>query len=110
MALWQQATSGALAALFRGAFLHRRVRAALRGPHRAAPTPRGPPSGGRNILFITSEDDRLVLPEESEQLYAHAKEPKKLVVLKGYGHYEVYSEPAFSEVMAATLEWYGEYL
>ena len=64
----------------------------------------------RPILFITSEDDRLVLPEESEQLYAHAKEPKKLVVLKGYGHYEVYTEPAFSEVMAATLEWYGEYL
>jgi dipeptidyl aminopeptidase/acylaminoacyl peptidase len=64
----------------------------------------------RPILFITSEDDRLVLPEESEQLYAHAKEPKKLVVLKGYGHYEVYSEPAFSEVMAETLEWYGKYL
>ena len=64
----------------------------------------------RPILFITSKDDRLVLPEESEQLYAHAKEPKKLVVLKGYGHYEVYTEPAFSEVMAATLEWYGEYL
>ncbi|MBQ10517.1 MAG: alpha/beta hydrolase [Planctomyces sp.] len=64
----------------------------------------------RPILFITSEDDRLVLPEESEQLYAHAKEPKKLVVLKGYGHYEVYTEPAFSEVMAETLEWYGEYL
>jgi hypothetical protein len=64
----------------------------------------------RPILFITSEDDRLVLPEESEQLYAHAGEPKKLVVLKGYGHYEVYSEPAFSEVMVETLEWYGEYL
>ena len=64
----------------------------------------------RPILFITSEDDRLVLPEESEQLYAHAGEPKKLVVLKGYGHYEVYSEPAFSEVMGETLEWYGGYL
>ena len=64
----------------------------------------------RPILFITSDDDRLVLPEESEQLYAHAKEPKKLVVLKGYGHYEVYLEPAFSEVMAATLDWYQEYL
>jgi len=64
----------------------------------------------RPILFITSEDDRLVLPEESEQLYAHAGEPKKLVVLKGYGHYEVYSEPAFNEVMGETLEWYGEYL
>ena len=64
----------------------------------------------RPILFITTDDDRLVLPEESEQLFAHAKEPKKLVVLKGYGHYEVYSQPAFSEVMSATLDWYREYL
>ena len=64
----------------------------------------------RPILFITSDNDRLVLPEESEQLYAHAKEPKKLVVLKGYGHYEVYSEPAFSEVMAVTLAWFAQYL
>ncbi len=64
----------------------------------------------RPILFITSDNDRLVLPEESEQLYANAKEPKKLVVLKGYGHYEVYAEPAFSEVMAATLDWYRQYL
>ena len=64
----------------------------------------------RPILFITSDNDRLVLPEESEQLYAHAKEPKKLVVLKGYGHYEVYQEPAFSEVMAATLDWYQEHM
>ena len=64
----------------------------------------------RPILFITSDNDRLVLPEESEQLYAHAKEPKKLVVLKDCGHYEVYAEPAFSEVMAATLEWYAQYL
>ena len=52
----------------------------------------------------------MVVREESEQLYAHAGEPKKLVVLKGYGHYEVYTEPAFSEVMSATLDWYGEYL
>ncbi len=64
----------------------------------------------RPILFITSDNDRLVLPEESEQLYAHAGEPKKLVVLRGYGHYEVYAEPAFSEVMGATLDWYQKYL
>ena len=64
----------------------------------------------RPILFITSDNDRLVLPEESEQLYAHAREPKKLVVLKGYGHYEVYNKPAFTEVMTATLDWYTQYL
>lgn len=64
----------------------------------------------RPILFITTDDDRLVPPEESAALYARAGEPKKLVVLKGYGHYEVYAEPAFGEVMAATLAWYRQYL
>jgi len=47
---------------------------------------------------------------ESEHLYTRAGEPKKLVVLQGYGHYEVYVEPAFSEVMGATLDWYRAYL
>ena len=37
-------------------------------------------------------------------------EPKKLVVLEGYGHYEVYAEPAFSEVMRETLAWFREHL
>ena len=64
----------------------------------------------RPILFITSDNDRLVLQEESEQLYAHAKEPKKLVVLKGVGHYEVYTEPAFTQVMTETLAWFREHL
>ena len=64
----------------------------------------------RPILFITTDNDRLVPPEESKHLYAQAGEPKKLVVLQGYGHYEVYVEPAFSEVMAATLDWYRTYL
>ena len=64
----------------------------------------------RPILFITSDDDRLVPPEESEQLYANAGEPKKLVTLKGPGHYEVYAEPAFSQVMKHTLDWYQQYL
>jgi pimeloyl-ACP methyl ester carboxylesterase len=64
----------------------------------------------RPVLFITTDNDRLVPPDESEQLYARAGEPKKLVVLRGYGHYEVYSEPAFGEVMRATLDWYGRYV
>lgn len=64
----------------------------------------------RPVLFITTDNDRLVPPEESAQLYARAGEPKKLVVLKGYGHYEVYTEPAFSEVMQAALAWYRQYL
>ena len=64
----------------------------------------------RPVLFITSDDDRLVPPEESEQLYANAGEPKKLVMLRGVGHYQVYEVPAFSEVMRHTLDWYREHL
>jgi uncharacterized protein len=64
----------------------------------------------RPVLFITTDDDRLVPPEESFRLYERAGEPKKLVVLRGYGHYEVYLEPAFHEVMQATVAWYRQHL
>ena len=64
----------------------------------------------RAVMFITSDQDRLVPPEESMHLYERAGEPRKLVTLKGYGHYEVYSEPAFSEVMRETIAWYQRYV
>jgi uncharacterized protein len=64
----------------------------------------------RPILFITTDDDRLVPPEESEVLFAKAGEPKKLVTLRGFGHYEVYVEPAFSQVMTETKAWFGQHL
>jgi len=64
----------------------------------------------RPVLFVTTDDDRLVPPEESVEMYTRAGEPKKLVVLRGYGHYEVYAEPAFSEVMQAALAWYRQHL
>jgi len=64
----------------------------------------------RPVLFITSDDDRLVPPEESEALYAKAGEPKKLIVLKGWGHYEVYAGEAFRQVIAPTIAWYQQHL
>ena len=42
-------------------------------------------------------------------MYERAGEPKKLVVLKGFGHYEVYGT-AFPQVMDETLAWYGTHL
>ena len=64
----------------------------------------------RPVLFITCDDDRLVPPDESESLYAKAKEPKKLITLKGWGHYEVYTGEAFRQVIEPTLDWYQTYL
>jgi uncharacterized protein len=64
----------------------------------------------RAALFITSDADELVLPEESERMHERAGQPKKLVVLKGYGHYQVFTPPALDEVMAEATAWYGRYL
>jgi uncharacterized protein len=64
----------------------------------------------RPVLFITSDDDRLVPPDESEALFAKAGEPKKLIVLRGWGHYEVYVGEAFRQVIEPTLAWYQQHL
>jgi uncharacterized protein len=64
----------------------------------------------RPVLFITTDDDRLVPPDESESMYAKAGEPKKLIVLKGWGHYEVYTGEAFRQIIEPTLAWYQTHL
>ncbi len=64
----------------------------------------------RASLFITSDLDELVLPEESEALYAWAGEPKKLVVLRGFSHYEVFLPPALDQVMDETFDWLSEHV
>jgi hypothetical protein len=64
----------------------------------------------RPVLFITTDNDRLVPPEESEAMYRRAGDPKRLVVLRGFGHYEVYSGEAFRQVMAETVPWFRQYL
>lgn len=62
------------------------------------------------LLLITTDRDMVVPKAESERLYAAAREPKRLVVLEGFGHYDVYSGEAFRQTMAATLEWLGKHL
>ncbi|HLZ07929.1 MAG TPA: alpha/beta hydrolase, partial [Chloroflexota bacterium] len=64
----------------------------------------------RAALFITSDLDELVLPEESIALHARAGEPKKLVVLRGFGHYDVFTSPALDLVMAEAIPWFRQYL
>ncbi len=64
----------------------------------------------RPLLLITTDDDRLVPPQESEAMYARAGEPKKLVLLRGFGHYEVYAKPAFDQLMREATDWYRQYL
>jgi alpha-beta hydrolase superfamily lysophospholipase len=64
----------------------------------------------RPLLLIAAGDDRLVPPEECRALYDRAGEPRKLVVLPGVGHYEVYAKPAFDAVMRETTAWFRQHL
>ncbi len=64
----------------------------------------------RPLLLIAAGDDRLVPPEECRALYEKAGEPKKMVVLPGYGHYEVYVRPALDEAMRETVAWCATHL
>jgi hypothetical protein len=52
----------------------------------------------------------LLLPADIKRGERRAGEPKKLVVLKGFGHYEIYGGDAFRQVMEETLAWYGRHL
>jgi hypothetical protein len=64
----------------------------------------------RAILWIHSGNDELVPPEESEAMYARACEPKRLVVLPGLTHYDVYTGAGFAAVMRETIAWYEQFL
>lgn len=64
----------------------------------------------RAIMWIHAGSDELVPPEESRAMYERAREPKKLVVLPGLTHYDVYSGDAFTAVMRESIAWYGRYL
>ena len=64
----------------------------------------------RPLLLIAAGDDRLVPPEDCQALFNKALEPKKMVTVPGYGHYEMYVKPAFDAVMDETVAWFGEHM
>ncbi len=64
----------------------------------------------RAVLLVTGENDLIVLPAESEALYAHAGEPKKLSVIEGAGHYDLYTGQAFDNVMSEAVAWFRDHL
>jgi dienelactone hydrolase len=64
----------------------------------------------RPLLLIAAGDDRLVPPEDCQSLFDKALEPKKMVTVPGYGHYEMYVKPAFDAVMDETVAWFGEHM
>ena len=59
----------------------------------------------RAAMWIYTEEDTVVPIEESLSMYQKAHEPKKLVAIKGFKHYELYHGPGFERVMHHTTEW-----
>lgn len=67
----------------------------------------------RAILFVHTERDTMVPVEEARIMYAKAGEPKKLFIIPGMDHKEVYEEinpRVFGMVMQETVQWYNEHL
>ena len=64
----------------------------------------------RAAMWIYTPEDTVVPPEESKSMYQKAHEPKKLVSMEGFKHYELYHGAGFDIVMKNTLEWFADYL
>jgi len=58
-------------------------------------------------LFVHGKEDRLVPPAMSEQLYAAAKSPKRLLLVDGAGHSNIAWTAAFSNVQQAVHSFFG---
>ena len=67
----------------------------------------------RAVMWIHTGSNVMVPPEESLSMYDRAKEPKKLVILEGYVHYDVYkykNPVIFEKVMTTAIDWFKQYL
>jgi uncharacterized protein len=64
----------------------------------------------RPLLLIHGEENRLHSVDESNDLYAHAREPKRLVLLEGSGHTEwMFDEhPTFQRAMQIVSKFISE--
>lgn len=65
----------------------------------------------RAVLFVAPENDTLIAGAELPSAHAKAKEPKRLVVLPGLAHHEIYGSGAgFTPTMEATAAFFTEHL
>jgi len=69
--------------------------------HRIAP---------RALLLIAAERDVPTPADEFRSVYAKAGDPKKLVIIEGIRHYDIYSGEPFERSVQEALDWYGEHL
>lgn len=64
----------------------------------------------RALLLIAVEHDLPCPKEEYEAVYARAGEPKRLVVLPGLHHYDVYAGDGTRQTGALAIDWFQRYV
>jgi hypothetical protein len=64
----------------------------------------------RAAMWIYTTEDTVIPIEESQSMYQKADEPKKLIALEGYKHYELYQGKGFDSVMTHSTEWFDVHL
>jgi alpha-beta hydrolase superfamily lysophospholipase len=64
----------------------------------------------RAAMWIYTAEDTVVPVSESRSMYRKAREPKKLVTIEGFKHYELYHGPGLEQVMTHSTEWFDAYL
>jgi len=62
------------------------------------------------LLLVAAELDTVTPARDSEELYAAAPEPKRLVTIPGIRHYEIYSGEPLRQSAAEAVAWYREHL
>lgn len=62
------------------------------------------------LMLVAAEFDTLTPAEDSRALFEAAREPKRLEVIPGIRHYEIYSGKPLAQSRGHAVEWFGQHL
>jgi fermentation-respiration switch protein FrsA (DUF1100 family) len=64
----------------------------------------------RAILYVAAELDSVTPADDVLDMYERTKQPKKLKVIPGAAHYDVYRKSNLDSIMELATAWLGEHL
>lgn len=59
----------------------------------------------RPVLFVAAEHDTVTPADGIADMYRRAREPKRLEIMPGITHYEIYEEPHIGRIIDWTHDW-----
>ena len=64
----------------------------------------------RAVMFVHGTEDTIVSIEESLSMYEKSREPKRLLIVPGARHHDIYLDETGDYVVAETIAWFAEHL